>query len=148
MFLLVSLPNAKDYLQQSADPRNQEDCTDEMALCEAIMLQTQSLGQNQGDGNDTSKCSQAVLRGQSWGKTEIHLIVVGFTHLKKRYMVDVCTPPERLQWRFGAIKVKFHYLAYTTKTKQLTLKEMSSESWSCLHCYFRNNAAKLALNHC
>lgn len=68
MLLLVSLPNAKDYLQQSADPRNQEDCTDEMALCEAIVLQTQSLGQNQRDGNDASKCSQTVLRGQSWGK--------------------------------------------------------------------------------
>lgn len=115
MFLLVSLPNAKDYLQQSADPRNQEDCTDEMALCEAIMLQTQSLGQNQGDGNDTSKCSQTVLRGQSWGKTEIRLIVVGFTHLKKgTWLMFV---HHLRDYSEGSVQLKSNFTIWLTQLK-------------------------------
>lgn len=52
-----SLPNAKGDLQQGADSRNIEDGADEVALCEAVMLQTQALGQDQWDGNDATKCS-------------------------------------------------------------------------------------------
>lgn len=41
-----SLPNAEDNLQQSANTRDEENGTDEVTLCEAIMLQTQPLRQD------------------------------------------------------------------------------------------------------
>lgn len=45
-FLFTSLPNAKGNLQQSANTRDKEDGADEVALCEAVMLQTQALRQD------------------------------------------------------------------------------------------------------
>lgn len=45
-FFFFFLPNAKGNLQQSADTRDEEDGTDEVALCEAVMLQAQSLRQD------------------------------------------------------------------------------------------------------
>lgn len=46
IFPFISLPNAEGNLQQSANTRDEEDGTDEVALCEAIMLQTQPLRQD------------------------------------------------------------------------------------------------------
>lgn len=58
------LPNAEDDLQQGANARDKEDGADEVTLREAVMLQTQALRQDQRDGDDSSKCSQTVLRGK------------------------------------------------------------------------------------
>lgn len=58
------LPNAEDDLQQGANARDEEDGADEVTLREAVMLQTQALRQDQRDGDDSSKCSQTVLRGK------------------------------------------------------------------------------------
>lgn len=45
-FLFTSLPNAEGNLQQSANARDEENGADEVALCEAVMLQTQPLRQD------------------------------------------------------------------------------------------------------
>lgn len=45
-FLLTFLPNAEGNLQQSANARNKENGADEVALREAVMLQTQPLRQD------------------------------------------------------------------------------------------------------
>lgn len=60
----TSSPDAEDDLQQGADARDEEDGADEVALREAVVLQTQALRQDQRDGDDSSKCSQTVLRGK------------------------------------------------------------------------------------
>lgn len=56
------LPYAEDNLQQGANTRDEEDGADEVTLCEAVMLQTKPLRQDQRNGDDTSKCSQTVLK--------------------------------------------------------------------------------------
>lgn len=43
---VASLPNAEDNLQQGANARDEEDGADEVALCEAVVLQTQPLRQD------------------------------------------------------------------------------------------------------
>lgn len=59
---VTSLPYADNNLQQGANTRDEKDGADEVTLCEAIMLQTKPLGQDQRNGNNTSKCSQTVLK--------------------------------------------------------------------------------------
>ncbi len=45
-FSFASLPYAEGNLQQSANTRDEKDGTDEVALREAVMLQTQALRQD------------------------------------------------------------------------------------------------------
>lgn len=58
---LFHSPDAKDDLQQGADTGDEEDGADEVALREAVVLQAQTLGQDQRNGNDSSKRRQTVL---------------------------------------------------------------------------------------
>lgn len=85
-------PDAEGDLQQSANTRDKEDGADEVALCEAVVLQTQALRQDQRDGDDASKCSQAMLRGREMGRGDasntcsarmIGLIINVFVSAKK-----------------------------------------------------------------
>lgn len=45
-FSFTSLPDAKGNLQQGANARDKEDGADELALCEAVVLQAQPLRQD------------------------------------------------------------------------------------------------------
>ena len=58
-------PDSKGDLQQCADSGHKEDGADEVALSQAVVLQTQALGQDQGDGYDAPKRRQAVLETQT-----------------------------------------------------------------------------------
>lgn len=46
IYFICSLPNAEDDLQQCANTRDEKNGTDEVTLCEAIMLQTQPVRQD------------------------------------------------------------------------------------------------------
>ena len=46
LFELTALPDAEGNLQQSANTGDEEDGADEVALCDAIKLQTQPLRQD------------------------------------------------------------------------------------------------------
>lgn len=57
-------PDPEEDLEQRADPRDKEDGADEVTLGQAVMLQAQPLGQNQGYGDDTPERCQAMLNAK------------------------------------------------------------------------------------